>query len=168
MDKIILALFALIIITSCNSKNKKALTKRWRVADVTFIDAEKSMVQSDTMQGNMIQRQRAVLRDVLIKNLYEFNADGTYITGNAAGSATGKWELTSNFLTFESFLHQVFVLRNWKLTSDAITFTSDEEKEGRKSTKSFPFEHLSDDSFVLVLDNDQTSVKLRLLLLPVE
>ncbi|MBP9187312.1 MAG: hypothetical protein KBE91_12120 [Bacteroidia bacterium] len=146
MDKIILALFALIIITSCNNKNKKALTKRWRVADVTFIDAQKSMVQSDTMQGNMLQRQRAVLRDVLIKNLYEFNADGTYITGNAAGSATGRWELTSN----------------------AITFISDEEKEGGKSTKNIPFEHLSDDSLVLVLDNDQTSVKLKLLLLPVE
>ncbi len=72
--------------------------------------------------------------------------DGTYITGNAAGTATGKR----------------------KLSGDAIIFISDIEKDGVASTKKVPFKHLSDDSLVLLLNNDQTSIKLKLVLLSVE
>lgn len=146
MGKVWVYVFVLMVFLSCTSKKEKALIKRWRVADVTFIDADKATVQSDTMQGNLMLRQQAVLRDVLLKNLYEFKDDGTYITGNAAGTATGKWEISSN----------------------AITFISDVQKEGAVATKKIPFEHLSDDSLVLLLNNDQTSIKLKLLLLPVE
>jgi hypothetical protein len=146
MGKVWVYVFVLMVFLSCKGKKEKALIKRWRVADVTFIDADKATVQSDTMQGNLMLRQQAVLRDVLLKNLYEFKDDGTYITGNAAGTATGKWEISSN----------------------AITFISDVEKKGVIATKKIPFEHLSDDSLVLLLNNDQTSVKLKLLLLPVE
>lgn len=146
MGKVWVYVFVLMVFVSCTGQKEKALIKRWRVADVTFIDADKATVQSDTMQGNLMLRQQAVLRDVLLKNLYEFRDDGTYITGNAAGTATGKWEISSN----------------------AITFISDVVKEGAVPTKKIPFEHLSDDSLVLLLNNDQTSVKLKLLLLPVE
>ncbi len=146
MGKVWVYVFVLMVFVSCTGKKEKALIKRWRVADVTFIDAEKATVQSDTMQGNLMLRQQAVLRDVLLKNLYEFRDDGTYITGNAAGTATGKWAISGN----------------------AITFISDVEKEGAVPTKKIPFEHLSDDSLVLLLNNDQTSIKLKLLLLPVE
>ena len=146
MGKILATVFVLLVFMACTSKNEKLLIKRWRVADVTFVDAEKAILQSDTMQGNLMLRQQAVLRDVLLKNLYEFNDDGTYITGNAAGTATGKWKISGN----------------------AITFISDVEKDGVASTKKVPFQHLSDDSLVLLLNNDQTSIKLKLLLLPVE
>ena len=47
-------------------------------------------------------------------------------------------------------------------------YISDVEKDGVASTKKVPFQHLSDDSLVLLLNNDQTSIKLKLLLLPVE
>ncbi len=146
MGKILATVFVLLVFMACTSKKEKLLIKRWRVADVTFVDAEKAILQSDTMQGNLMLRQQAVLRDVLLKNLYEFNDDGTYITGNAAGTATGKWKISGN----------------------AITFISDVEKDGVASTKKVPFQHLSDDSLVLLLNNDQTSIKLKLLLLPVE
>ena len=146
MGKIWVSVFMLFVFMACTSKKAKVLIKRWRVADVSFIDAEKATLQSDTMQGNLMLRQQAVLRDVLLKNLYEFNEDGTYITGNVTGTATGKW----------------------KLSGDAIIFISDVEKDGVASTKKVPFQHLSDDSLVLLLNNDQTSIKLKLVLLPVE
>ncbi|MFN7313522.1 MAG: hypothetical protein ACK5UI_08570, partial [Bacteroidota bacterium] len=85
-----------------------------------------------------------VLKDVLMKNLYEFKADGSYITGNAAALATGKWKIKGN----------------------NIEFISDSDKE--KNTKKIPYEVLTEDSCVLVLNNDQTSFKLKLLLIPVE
>lgn len=146
MGKIWAFVLVLLVFMACTGKKEKALIKRWRVADVTFIDAEKATVQSDTMQGNLMLRQQAVLRDVLLKNLYEFKDDGTYITGNAAGTATGKWKISGN----------------------AIIFMSDVEKDGVAPTKKIPFEHLDEDSLVLLLNNDQTSIKLKLLLLPVE
>lgn len=129
--------------TSCGNKKEMALIKRWYVGDVIFLDDEKSIVQSDSMQGNMLQRQRAALRDVLMKNLYEFKDDGTYVTGNATGSATGKWELNSNSITFKSD------------TKD-------------KPEKSITFEQLSEDSLVLLLNKDQTSVNMKLVLLPTQ
>ncbi len=139
----VFAALLLLLQTACNSKKEKALVKRWYVSDVVFLDDAKSIVQSDTMQGNMLQRQRAALKDVLMKNLYEFKDDGTYVTGNAAGSATGEWELNSNSITFKSD------------TKD-------------KPEKNISFEHLSEDSLVLLLNKDQTSVKMKLVLLPAE
>jgi hypothetical protein len=139
----VFASLVLLLQTACNSKKEQALIKRWYVSDVVFLDDAKSIVQSDTMQGNMLQRQRAALKDVLMKNLYEFKDDGTYITGNAAGSATGEWELNSSSITFKSD------------TKD-------------KPEKNISFEHLSEDSLVLLLNKDQTSVKMKLILLPAE
>jgi hypothetical protein len=136
----------LLLAIACTDKREKALVRRWRVADVIFLDDKQSVVQSDTMQGNMMQRQRAVMRDVLTKNLYEFKADGTYITGNVAATSTGKWNLQAT----------------------AIEFISDGKEGNEQKTKSIPVQHLSEDSLVLVLNNDQTSVKLKLLLLPTE
>ena len=132
-----------LLAIACNSKKEKALLKRWYVSDVIFLDDEKSIVQSDTMQGNMLQHQRAALKEVLLKNLYEFKDDGTYVTGNAAGSASGKWELNSN----------------------SITFKSDNPD---KPEKNIAFEYLGEDSLVMMLNKDQTSVKLKLVLLPAQ
>lgn len=133
----------LLVNMACTNKKEKALVKRWYVGDVVFLDDEKSIVQSDSMQGNMLQRQRAALRDVLMKNLYEFKDDGTYVTGNATGSASGEWELNSTSITFKSD------------TKD-------------KPEKNISFEQLSDDSLVLILNKDQTSVKMKLVLLPAQ
>jgi len=135
---------AAVTFFSCTDNKEQALARRWRVGDVRFTDDKKSTVKSDSMQGNMIQMQRAVLKDVLMKNLYEFKADGSYITGNAAALATGKWKIKGN----------------------NIEFISDSDKE--KNTKKIPYEVLTEDSCVLVLNNDQTSFKLKLLLIPVE
>jgi heat shock protein HslJ len=139
-------LFAACLLAACESKQEKMLTKRWRVANVVFLDDEKTLAQNDTLQLQMVQRQRAVLKDVLMKNLYEFHKDGTYITGNAAATSGGEWELGNN----------------------AITFKSSAPADGETHTKRIPFEHLSHDSLVLILNNDQTSVNLKLVLLPVE
>lgn len=140
----ILFFVAAVTFFSCTDKKEQALVRRWRVSDVLFMDDKKSTVKSDSMQGNMIQMQRAVLKDVLMKNLYEFKDDGSYITGNAAALATGKWKIKGN----------------------NIEFISDSDKE--KNTKKIPYEVLTEDSCVLVLNNDQTSFKLKLLLVPVE
>lgn len=144
--KHILPFFLLtLLLAACESKQEKMLTKRWRVADVVFLDDERTLAQNDTMQLQMVQRQRAVLKDVLMKNLYEFHKDGSYITGNAAATSGGEWELGNNAITFKS-----------------------QKAEGGEQTKRIPFEHLSHDSLVLILNNDQTSVNLKLVLLPVE
>ncbi len=133
----------ILLATACNNKKEKALLKRWYVSDVIFLDDEKSIVQSDSMQGNMLQHQRAALKEVLLKNLYEFKDDGTYVTGNATGSASGKWELNAN----------------------SITFKSDNPD---KPEKNIAFEYLGEDSLVMMLNKDQTSVKLKLVLLPAQ
>lgn len=141
-----LQLFALmaVFLFSCTSKQEKALLGRWRVADVIFMDDANSILKSDSMQGNMLQRQRMAMKDMMQKNLYEFKADGTYITGNITGSAEGKWELNHASITF---------------------ITQDES--GEKS-KDIAFEHLSTDSLVLLLNNDQTTARIKLLLYPVK
>lgn len=143
--KIVTAMVAgILLLAGCTDKKEQALARRWRVADVVFVNDGKGVVQSDTMQGEMLQRQRAVIKDVLMKNLYEFKPDGTYITGNAAGSATGTWDISGN----------------------NIVFKSDAAKD--KGEKRIPFEHLSEDSVVLLFEKDQTSTKLKLILLPTE
>lgn len=136
----------LLLMLSCTDKREKALLRRWKVADVIFMEDKKAVVQSDTMQGNMILRQQAVMRDVLTKNLYEFKEDGTYITGNAAATSAGRWSLHAT----------------------AIEFISDNNDNGETKTKNIPLQHLSEDSMVLVLNNDQTSVKIKLVLIPTE
>lgn len=142
--KFITGMVLLAMLFACGNAKKQALINRWYVAQVIFTDDSTQVLQSDTMQGNMLQRQRAVMRDVLSKNLYEFKADGTYITGNAAATSTGKWELVSG----------------------AIAFTSNEPDS--KKEKLIPYEHLSTDSMVLVINNDQTSFPFKLVLKPVE
>ena len=42
-----------------------------------FINETEAMVQSDTMQGNMQHRTELMLRDVMMKNIYEFKDNGT-------------------------------------------------------------------------------------------
>jgi hypothetical protein len=131
--------------TACSNKKEKMLMKRWYVGDVRFPALSSDVLKSDTMQGNLIDRQRAALKDIMMKNLYEFKDDGTYITGNAMGTTTG----------------------NWKLKSNGILFYGENEK-GEEKEKIIPFSHLSDDSLVIQLKNDQTSYQIELLLLPTE
>lgn len=132
-----------LMMLACTSKQERMLCKRWHVADVLFLDDELGLAQNDSLQLKTLRMHRAALKDLLLKNLYEFHDDGTYVTGNAAASSSGEWKLKSNSILFKS-------------NSDT------------KSTKAIPFEHLSNDSLVLLLENDQTSVKLKLVLYPVE
>jgi hypothetical protein len=120
------------------------LCKRWQVSDVLFINEKEAIVQSDTMQGNLQQRAEIILKDVMMKNIYEFRSDGTYLTGNAAANAEGKWELSGN----------------------NIKFISDNGKE--KKEKIVPIEKLQDDSLVLLLKQDQTTIQLKLILTPIQ
>lgn len=132
----------LILLASCSNKDKKILCKRWQVYDVVFVNEKEATVQSDTMQGNMHKVTETILKDILMKNIYEFNADGTYRTGNAAASATGKWELSGK----------------------SIRFILDSDKE--KKEKEIPYEKLENDSLILLMKNDQTSFQMKLILIP--
>ena len=44
MGKIWASVFVLFVFMACTSKKEKVLIKRWRVADVTFVDAEKAKI----------------------------------------------------------------------------------------------------------------------------
>lgn len=146
MNRILYLLIACFGLIACHSKQEKILSKRWRVADVVFLEDENVLAQNDTLQLSMLRRHRAALEDVLLKNLYEFHQDGTYITGNAAASSTGEWELRGN----------------------SIMFKSNSSGDVKSANKTIPFDHLSSDSLVLVFNNDQSSAKMKLVLYPVE
>ena len=100
MKNLFLISISLLILASCSSKEKKLLCKRWQVYDVVFMNEKEATVQSDTMQGNMQKVTENILKDILMKNIYEFNTDGTYKTGNASASSTGKWELNGKKIKF--------------------------------------------------------------------
>jgi hypothetical protein len=138
----ILILLALIGFAACNGKREKMLCKRWQVSDVLFINESEAIVQSDTMQGNMQVQTELMLRDVMMKNIYEFKEDGTYMTGNAAASATGEWAFSGNNIRFIS-----------------------ENSEGQKE-KIVPIEKLQDDTLIVVLKQDQTTIQMKLILTP--
>lgn len=138
-------MFVLLVITgltSCNNKREKMLCKRWQVSDVQFINEAEAMVQSDTMQGNLHTQTELILRDVMMKNIYEFKDDGTYMTGNAAASAKGEWAFSGNNIRFIS-----------------------EDTEGQK-TKVVPIEKLQDDTLIVVLEQDQTTIQMKLVMTP--
>jgi hypothetical protein len=143
MKRIVYIIISTVLfLTACQSKKEKILCKRWQMSNVVFLNEKEAMVQSDTMQGNMQQVTESILKDILMKNIYEFNSDGTYKTGNAAATATGKWELVN----------------------DAIRFISDTDKE--KKDKIIPLEKLEDDSLILIMRNDQSSFKMKLVMVP--
>lgn len=128
---------------SCSSKQEKTLCRTWQVSDVRFNHIEKTMVQSDTIKGDEQRIRMMLLEDALMLNVYTFNVDGTYKTGNAAASSEGKWELNGNNIAFISL-----------------------EKAGKE--KKFKIEHLSEDSLILNMRNDQTTESVELLLTPIE
>ncbi len=132
----------ILLIAGCSGKKEEQLCKTWQVSDVVFLNESQSLVQSDTMQGNMQQVTKEVLSNVLKKNIYEFKDDGTYLTGNAMANAEGKWELEGKSIRF-------------------IT-----EKEGKRTDKMIPIEKLQDDTLILILENDQSSLQMKLILTP--
>lgn len=133
----------LLLLAACTNGKEQLLCKQWQVSDVVFINEKESIVQSDTMQGNLQKRTQMILRDVMMKNIYEFNSDGTYKTGNAAATAEGEWELSGNNIRFIS------------------------RKNGEKKEKTVPIEKLQEDSLVVVLQQDQTTVPMKLILTPI-
>lgn len=139
----VFVLLVTIGLASCNNKREKMLCKRWQVSDVLFINEAEAMVQSDTMQGNIQARTELILRDVMMKNIYEFKDDGTYMTGNAAASAKGEWAFSGNNIRFIS-----------------------DNAEGQK-TKVVPIEKLQDDTLIVVLNQDQTTIQMKLVMTPI-
>lgn len=137
-----LVLLCLIGFAACNGKREKMLCKRWQVSDVQFINESEAMVQSDTMQGNMQLRTEMMLKDVMMKNIYEFKDDGTYMTGNVAASSGGQWAFSGN----------------------NIRFIIDDKEE--KKEKIVPIEKLQDDTLIVLLKQDQTTIQMKLILTP--
>ena len=135
---------SLFLLVSCNNAKEKMLCKRWQVSDVVFINEKEATVQSDTMQGDMQHRTEIILKDVMMKNIYEFKDDGTYLTGNAAANAEGKWELKGG----------------------NINFISGEGKDQKE--KVVPIEKLQDDTLIVLLKQDQTTIQLKLILTPIK
>lgn len=134
----------LLLLVGCSNQKEKLLCKQWQVSDVVFINEKEALVQSDTMQGDLQKQTEMMLREVMMKNIYEFKDDGTYRTGNAAASSEGEWELSGNNIRF-------------------ISHHNGEEKE-----KKFPIEKLQEDTLVVVLRDDQTTVPMKLVLTPIK
>jgi hypothetical protein len=133
----------LLMLVACSNRKEALLCKQWQVSDVVFINEKEALVQSDTMQGNLQKRTEMLLRDVMMKNIYEFKDDGSYRTGNAAASSQGEWELKGANIRFIS------------------------HKNGEEKTKDFPIEKLQEDTLIVVLEDDQTSVPMKLILTPI-
>jgi len=134
--------FSFLLLFSCNSKEKKMLCKSWQIADVQFVHSKDDKQQIDITNDSIQHVSQQILRDILMKNIYEFHADGTYMTGNAAASSSGKWALEGN----------------------SIKFILDNDKE--KKEKKIPYEKLENDSLILLMKNDQTSFQMKLVLVP--
>jgi hypothetical protein len=94
------------------------------------------------MQGDMQQRTELMLKDVMMKNIYEFKDDGTYMTGNAAASSGGEWAFSGNNIRFIM-----------------------DDKDGKKE-KIVPIEKLQDDTLIVLLKQDQTTIQMKLILTP--
>lgn len=135
-------LIVLVVCLSCNRERTQLLCKRWQVSDVLFLNEQEALVQSDTMQGNLQERTQLLLHDVMMKNLYEFKKDGSYITGNVSGNSEGEWEWSGKNIRF--------------ISTDA---------EGKKE-KLVPVELLTKDSLVVMLKQDQTTLQMKLILTP--
>jgi hypothetical protein len=131
-------------LVSCSNEQEKMLCKAWQVSDVVFVNESQSLVQSDTLQGNMQEVTKTLITDVLKKNIHVFNDDGTYLTGNAVAKTEGKWELEGKSIRF-------------------IT-----EKEGKKTDKIIPIEKLLKDTLILLMKNDQSSMQMKLILTPLQ
>jgi hypothetical protein len=142
MNKYFWIIAWLFIASACADKREKILSGNWQVSDVRFINIEAAMVYTDTINGNEFEINKLLMRESLMKNIYAFGADGTYKTGNAAASAEGKWKLKKNSVRFIS-------------------------QNSSIKPKEFKIEHLSDDSLVLNMQNDQTSVEILLVLTPI-
>jgi hypothetical protein len=138
MRYLLLSAFGLFLL-SCNNKEKNMLCKTWQVSDVQFLNEKETLVQSDTMQGNQQEVAKTILKELLMKNIYEFKADGSYMTGNAAANAEGQWELKG----------------------DAIRFIGKEGKE-----KLVPIAKLQNDTLILLMQKDQTSLNVKLIMTP--
>lgn len=137
-----LVLLMTLMWLGCTNKKEQMLCKTWIVSDVRFTNVEQATVHTDTIKGNELETRKLMIREMLMKNIYSFNDDGTYKTGNAVASAEGKW----------------------KLSGSAIKFISDNQDV---SPKLISIEHLSEDSLLLNMENDKTSLAVSLLLLPI-
>ncbi len=135
-------MFVATTLVSCNSKEKKMLCKTWQVSDVIFLNEAESLVQSDTLQGNMQEVTKTLISDVLKKNIHQFNADGSYLTGNAVAETEGEWELEGKSIRF-------------------IT-----KKDGKKNDKIIPIDRLTNDTLILIMTSDQSSMQMKLVLTP--
>lgn len=118
------------------------LCKRWQIIDVQFIHGKNDKHESDIKNDSIRQVGQQILRNILMKNIYEFHSDGTYMTGNQAASSSGKWELEG----------------------DNINFILDDDKERKQ--KKIPYEKLENDSLILFMKNDQTSFQMKLVMVP--
>lgn len=131
------------LLYACNSKQEQLLCKTWQVSDVQFLEEEKALVQSDTLQGNQLEVSKRNIREILLKNIYQFNDDGTFITGNAVAESEGKWELSNKAIRF--------------------TIGTGEKKKDKK----IPLEKLTEDSLIFTMEKDQTTLPVRLILTPI-
>jgi hypothetical protein len=127
---------------SCTGKKEQMLCKTWIVSDVRFTNIEQALVHTDTIKGNELETRMLMIREMLMKNVYAFRDDGTYRTGNAVASADGKWKLSGN----------------------AIKFISDNKDI---KPKLVDIEYLGEDSLLLNMDKDKTSLSVVLLLVPI-
>lgn len=140
---ILLFCTCIALLSSCTGKRERMLCRTWIVSEVRFTNIEQALVHTDTISGGEIETRKRLIAEMLMKNLYTFRDDGTYITGNAAASAEGKW----------------------KLKSSGIQFISNNKNI---KPKLFEVVHLSEDSLVLNLEKDNTSLAVALVLLPAE
>jgi len=128
---------------SCSDNHKKDLQKKWKVADVAFVNEQEALVQSDTLGGeNMMEHTKEIVRNILLKNIYDFSDGETCVISD------GEFKTTFNY----------------ELKKGLIRFTSAEDKTG----KLIDVASLSNDTLILVLRNDQSSLQSKLTLIPLK
>lgn len=120
------------VLIACSGENERMLCKTWHVSDVIF-----------DLKGKQLDKEQeiaiALMKEMLTKNIYTFNPDGTYMTRNALAGAEGKW----------------------KLSGDEIVFT---DENNNNQSKRFPILTLTNDTLIISMENDQTSIPITLVL----
>lgn len=139
----IIIIICLALAWSCNN-SYNLIINSWKVSKVDFLNEEQSLVQTDTLKGNNIQKlTREILRDILLKNIYQFNSDGTC-------------KITD--LTHETKFN--YTLKGQR----AIVFSNPENG----SSKEIAIEKLTQDELIIITKSDQSSLQTKLTLTPIK
>lgn len=143
---ILLLLFCAVAITSCNQKKEKVIARKWKVETVNFMNPKDPNATTDNLDAGSEDHMQSMITDMVKKTTYDFHEDGTYEVSTGTFTNKGKWEL--------------------KEDGTKLVFTNIEEGEKDEKVNPITIEELNDDKLIMLLTNDQTSMNMKLELIP--